>query len=181
MSATRDTDETAITSNLAAFLLWLEATGHRLRDADAARRWAGENRAAFRRAVQDFAGLKSGQGVEGALTRFDGKRVALVVRSITSREVWTRQALRAGLPAAVRRRLQEVTWSDLLDWSADHLFAVETRPDDVLVWDGPADDPWPLGALAIGATLVLCRDENVATAAAAEGARVIRRAGFAPE
>ncbi|PWT92865.1 MAG: hypothetical protein C5B56_01655 [Proteobacteria bacterium] len=181
MGATRNADETEVTSNLAAFLLWLDATGREVSNADALRHWAGEDRAGFRRAVEAFAGLDPKHGPEGALTRFDGQRVALVIRANASREVWSRQSLRAGLPAAVRWRLQGATWDDLLDWTADHLFAAETRPDDVLVWDGPGDDPWPLGALAVGATLVLCPDEDAPSTAAAEHARGLRRASFVPK
>jgi hypothetical protein len=179
MSATCNAGEVEVSSNLAAFLLWLEATGRGLKTAEAVRRWAGEDRAAFRRAVQDFAGLNPEQGIDGALTCLDGERVALVIRTAASREVWTRHSLRAGLPMPLRQCLHGATWNDLLDWTADHLFAAETRPDDVLVWDGPVNDPWPLGALVVGAALVLSPGEDAASAAAAEGARILRRAGFA--
>jgi len=41
-------------------------------------------------------------------------------------------------------------------WPAATLIDADTRPDDRVLWQGEPDDPWSLGGLLAGATLI-CR------------------------
>lgn len=104
-------------------------------------------------AIEAFAGLEPRLGWAGNLRRRRSDRVAIR----RGRRVWTFRhigdseaewRLAAG-PCA------DGSYAILLRMVADHLLAADTRPDDTLTWRGDPADPWPFGALFIGATLVI--------------------------
>ena len=165
------TDEAEAVSNRGVFIEWLRATG---RQPDAEPCDVPEWRSDIDSMVE-FIGLNPGAGWAGNLRRSRGGREALV--RLAPRRAWSRDAL-AGDDAAWAQAagvLAEQPWDTLVRVVASHLLDADTRPDDRLLWGGDPYDPWPWGALAIGATLILGGDEADAMAEAA----TFRR--FAPE
>ena len=60
-----------------------------------------------------------------------------------------------GAAARIAAMLKHADWPTLLASLAAYLIDAEIRPDDQVVWTDPSDNPWPLGALAAGARLLL--------------------------
>jgi hypothetical protein len=165
------TDEATAAGNLAVFVEWCRATG-RQPDASPARvrHWALADPDAFYDAVGEMAGLCRERGVARNLLRNAGADEALVLLARSGRLAWSRDQLRADLPSGLAATLQSLRWQDFLAVVADHLLAMQTRPSDRLLWTGNPDDPWPLGALLTGATVILCGDPQLA---AREGATLV--------
>ena len=164
-TAWRPADEAAATGNRAIFMEWLRATG---REPDAM-----PGHVAIWRADADtmaaFAGLRRASGWAGNLRRFQGTREAVVHLRPEPRRAWSRDAL-AGSDAAwaaAAGAMAEQPWEVLVRVAASHLLDAETRPDDRLMWGGDHHEPWPWGALAVGATLILGGDEAAAVGEAA--------------
>jgi hypothetical protein len=148
-------DEATAASTLAVLVEWLRATA-RLPDADpdTARAWAARDAAGF----AAFAGLHQAAGNAANRTRHAGPQEALVLRRDGNRQSWSRDALKEKqppLPPDIAAALHSGTWHHLVASAAWHLLHAETRPDDRLLWDGDPADPWALGALTCGATLIL--------------------------
>ena len=57
--------------------------------------------------------------------------------------------------ARIAAMLKQADWPTLLASVAAHLLDAEIRPDDRVLWTDRSDNPWALGALAVGATLIL--------------------------
>ncbi|MCW3473631.1 hypothetical protein [Limobrevibacterium gyesilva] len=180
-------DETAAASTLATFIEWLRASG-RLADADPASvdTWRRADPAGFGAAIAAFAGLDPDRSPAANLLRFTGAREALVLHHAGQRRVWSRDALHSGtppLPACIADRLRALSWPALLDLAAGHLLDANTRPDDRLLWTGGAADPWPFGALIVGATVILAGDSPLdpRALAAAERAMLLRPRSSDPD
>ena len=129
-------------SGPAVFAEWLAAHGRDPRTP-----------AARLEAVAAFAGLEPSLGWSGNLRRDTSRRLAIrrgawawTFAELASDDHAWREA--AGLRA-------EGTYDALVRAVADHLLCADTRPDDILVWRGDPADPWPFGALYIGAALDL--------------------------
>jgi len=168
-------DEAEATGNRGVFLEWLRATG---REPDATSQHVSTWRADAD-AMAAFAGLRRADGWAGNLRRWHGAREAVVRLHPAPRRAWSRDAL-AGSEAAwaaAAAAMAEQPWEVLVRVVASHLLDAETRPDDRLLWGGDPGEPWPWGALAIGATLILGGDE----AAAVREAAVFRRLVPAPD
>lgn len=164
--AWRPDGEREAAGNPAAFRLWLAAChGLDLPEPGGLARWAAGQPEAFGAALCAFAGIAPGLGLAAALARAPGR------------------LLRCGPagchPLAPSGLAADAPPGALAALLADHLLALDLRPDDVLLWPGPPGDPWPLGALFAGATLLLCDTPppDPAGAAAAHGARLLRRPG----
>ena len=160
----RPADEAEATCNRGGFIEWLRATG-RAPDAgpDDVATWQADLDA-----MAAFGGLQRADGWAGNLRRHRGRREA-VVRLTPARRVWTRDALADSDAAwaAAAGAVAEQPWAALVRIVASHLLDAETRPDDRLLWGGDPGDPWPWGALAVGATLILDGDAADALAEAA--------------
>ncbi len=127
-------------------------------DPDDVRQWLSRTPEAGLAAVQNFAGLEPALGWAGNLRRRTGPREALVrIDADGIRRAWSFDAIRLDetLWHAAAGRHAYGTYQSLLRVTADHLLFAETRPADTLTWRGDPDDPWPWGALAVGARLVL--------------------------
>ncbi len=164
----RPMDEAEATSNRGVFIEWLRASG---RQEDA----GPDDVAAWRRdldCLAQFAGLCPEAGWAGNLRRPRGKCEALV--RLAPRRSWSRDVLAdsADVWAQAAGAMAQRPWDTLVRVVASHLFDAETRPDDRLLWGGDPGDPWPWGALAIGATLILSGDEADAAAEAASFRRL---------
>ena len=59
------------------------------------------------------------------------------------------------LQERIAAMLKHADWPMLLASLTAYLIDAEIRPDDQVVWTDPSDNPWPLGALAAGASLLL--------------------------
>ncbi len=160
----RPADEAEATSNRGVFIEWLHATGREPEAGpDDVPAWQSDLDA-----MAEFGGLRRNAGWAGNLRRHRGRREA-VVRLAPSRRAWSRDAL-ADSDAAWQQAAgtaSEQPWENLVRIVASHLLDAETRPDDRLLWGGDPCDPWPWGALAIGATLILDGGEADAAAEAA--------------
>ncbi len=162
---------------MAAFVEWLRAL-HGRQDADPAwvAAWRARDPAAFGAALAAFMGFDMACQPARNLVRATGPRTALVVfEADRSRQSWSRDALRTGqpaLPPAVAATLAALDRDELLAITAHHVLTEGVRPDDRLLWTGPATATLPYGVLAVGATLILAPDG--ADVAAAEAARPIR-------
>jgi hypothetical protein len=140
---------------MAAFVEWLRATGL-LEDARPDRVRAGLDAALCR-----FMGWTAGP----APARADGKEALVLHRG--GRIAWRYD----GLPGWALERLSGRAALAALRF---HLFDAGTRPDDRLLWLGDPQDPLPLGALYLGATVILA-DPPDPRLAGIEQARVVRR------
>lgn len=172
----RPADEAAAAGNMAAFILWLAACRGRVATgAGWVEAWAAADPAAFAEAISGFAGIEPGLGYAHNLARSGGR---LVLRAAGGR--WqAAAAVLAGdaMPDCIAAMLAAGGTAMLAGQAADHLLRLEVRADETVLWAGPVGDPWPLGALLAGATLVLCDPppDDAEAVAAAEAARVIRR------
>jgi hypothetical protein len=154
VSTWRPASEAEAAGALAAFVEWLRATGA-LVDAGPDRARTG-----FDAALRRFMGWTDGP----APARADGKEALVLHRG--GRTSWRYD----GLPGWALDRL---AGADALDLVRFHLFEAETRPDDRVLWLGSPDDPLPLGALYVGATVILAEPHDPRLAGP-EQARVIR-------
>ncbi len=102
-------------------------------------------------AVADFAGLSPRLGWAGNLRQSRSPRIAIRRDPLA----WTFADL--STDNATWRKASgsraEGTYDELVRAVADHLLCADTRPDDTLIWGGDPEDPWPFGALYIGAAL----------------------------
>ncbi len=139
-------DERMAASALAVFVEWLRASG-RMHGAEPARvlEWARARSPEFDAAMAAFMGW----GASGPhLCPGRGLREAVVEVRDGVRRVWTYDALPADVMAALAA-------ADAVGLAAFHLLERGTRPDDVVAWSGAAEDVVPLGALLVGATVVV--------------------------
>jgi hypothetical protein len=173
--------EADATTNLAYLVEWLRATrGWENASPDLVRTWQQTDPSTFRAAVGAFAGLRPELGWQGNLLHGDGQE-ALVLWRNGQRTAWSRAALRATsahcLPPALAARLAAATWPELLALAAATLIDADTRPADRLLWQGDPADPWSLGGLLAGATVILPLDAapDYAGLAIAERAGLVRR------
>jgi hypothetical protein len=140
----RDAREAASVSGPAVFAEWLAA--HALHPSTPTQRLA---------ALARFTGLDPALGWGGNLRRGHTTRIA-VRRGETA---WTYRQLaenEAAWRIAAGPRA-DGDYDELVRVVADHILCADTRPDDTLYWSGDPLDPWPWGALAIGATLIVRR------------------------
>jgi hypothetical protein len=148
-------DECVAASNRAAFIEWSRATGAR---PDACpsdiTRWKAAEPEEFYTAVRCFAGLAEAPVARTSLLRWRGHRDALVLDGSPPR-LWSRDRLRADTPPRIERLMRDIAPAALARLAADHLFGLEIRPRDRMLWIGDPDDPWPLGVWLVGATLLL--------------------------
>lgn len=176
--AWRPRDEAEATGNRAAFLLFLAACRGVALDGPAALAgWAAAEPAAFEAAIRAFAGIGEAAGYVAALAGGGGR---LVLLEDGARREWAAADLaHAALPARLARLLAAGTPTMLAGQAADHLLRLDLRPDQAVLWAGGLEDPWPLGALLAGATLVLCdpAPREPEAVAAAQGAALLRRPG----
>ena len=132
--------EAAILTGASVFAEFLAATGR-----------AAVTPAQILDAVAAFAGLDPALGWAGNLRRRTGERVAIRRGGAAWRydDIATSDAAwqAASGPCA------QGSYEKLVQVTADHLLRADTRPDDTLLWRGDPEDPWPFGALIIGATL----------------------------
>ena len=173
----RPADEAAATSNMAAFIEWRRATAAHA-PGGPAEIWAWAARAPeeFADALIRFAGLDSAQDYAGALAQAMGRRGAIVL--LDPRQRIDAAALLAGeVPACIAAMLKTADSAALAQQAADHLLRLELRPDQRVLWPGPPDQCWPLGALLAGGTLLLSDTPptDPEGLAAAEGAVLLRR------
>jgi acetoacetyl-CoA synthetase len=174
-------DEAEAAGTKAAFIEWLRAT-RRLETADPAaiEAWPSRDPAGFATAIADFAGLDATLPPARNLFAPQGPREALVLyRPGIGRQSWSRDALRAGLPALpsdIAALLAGLGWAELVRIVAYHLLVAGTRPDDRLLWGGTVTDALPYGALLLGATVILVDDPSADRSAlgTAERARLLR-------
>jgi hypothetical protein len=84
-------------------------------------------------------------------------RDALVRLTSHGAQTWSRAALLDAdkLPEPTETMLATLAQADLPLLAASHLLDADTRPDTLLLWDGDPDEPWPLGAWLVGATVLL--------------------------
>ena len=152
-------DEATATSTLAAFIEWRRADGGReLAGAAALWAWAAAEPAEFAAAIGRFAGLRPGLGYAGNLARAMGRRGEIVlIETGGARRIGASALLAGDVPQCIAAMLAAGSWAALCAHAADHLLRLEIRPDQRVAWRGPLDDPWPLGALLAGATLILGR------------------------
>lgn len=163
----RPADEAEATSNRGVFIEWLRATGRQpdAGPADVAG-WRSDLDAMAR-----FSGLRPDAGWAGNLRCNRGGREAVV--HLGPRRAWSRDALLDDAAwAEAAGAMADQPWETLVRVVASHLLDAETRPDDRLLWGGDPRDPWPWGALAIGATLILGGGEADAMAEAASFRRL---------
>ncbi|OJY70364.1 MAG: hypothetical protein BGP12_21715 [Rhodospirillales bacterium 70-18] len=175
-------DEAMAASNIAAFIEWLRAGGrHSPAGPAGVAAWAQAEPAAFARAISDFAGLDPALGYAENLARAATGRVVLL-RPAGRREIAAAALSGPGLPARIAAMLKAGCSGMLPAQAADHLLWFDLRPDERLLWAGGLIDPWPLGALLAGATLILCdpAPADPQAAAAREGARLLRRPAAGP-
>jgi hypothetical protein len=172
-------DEATAASTLAVLVEWLRATARLPNaDPDTAREWAARNAAGF----AAFAGLDQAAGNAANRTRHAGPQEALVLRRDGLRRSWSRDALKENkppFPQHIAAALNSGTWHDLVSSAAWHLLHEKTRPDDRLLWDGDPADPWALGALTCGATLILA--DALPAIAREEQARILRPPPSGPD
>jgi hypothetical protein len=177
-------DEAEAAGTKAAFIEWLRAT-RRLETADPAAidAWPSRDPAGFATAIADFAEFDTTCPPARNLLAPQGPREALVLYrpgiGQNGRQSWSRDTLRAGLPALpsdIAALLAGLDWAELVRIAAYHLLVAGTRPDDRLLWDGAMTDALPYGALLLGATVILVDDPSADRSAlgAAEGARLLR-------
>jgi hypothetical protein len=173
--------EADATSNMACLVEWLRATrGWEGASPDLVRSWQQTDPNGFRAAVGAFAGLARERGWLGNLLA-GHRAAALVLWRSGQRTAWSCATLRAApadcLPPALAARLAGATWAELLALAAATLIDDDTRPADRLLWAGDPADPWSLGGLLAGATVILSLDAapDHAALAAAERARLVRR------
>jgi hypothetical protein len=185
----RPDDEAAATSTMTAFIEWRRATASHAPGGPAAIwAWAAAEPAEFAVAIGRFAGLDSGFGYAETLARAMTPHGRIVLLGAGGRRCIGAAALRRGeLPGCIAVMLKAgdcdaVTLKAgncdaLARQAADHLLRLELRADQRLLWPGPLDDPWPLGALLAVGTLLLCETPpaDPAGLAAAEGAVLLRR------
>jgi hypothetical protein len=174
-------DEAEATSNRTCLVEWLRATrGWQDASPDWVRNWQQTDPQSYLAAVGDFAGLRPELGWLGNLLRRQ-HRADLVLLRGERRTVWSGAALRAApmrcLPAALAARLAAAAWPELLALAAATLIEADLRSADRVLWAGEPADPWSLGGLLAGATVILPLDDaaDYAALAAAEGARLTRR------
>ena len=155
------TDERMAASGLAAFVEWLRAGGL-MAGAEPGRvlAWARGRGGDFDAARAAFMGWGA-TGPRIALWR--GGREAMVVYRQGERRAWTYDAVPREITDALGR-------ADAVGLAAFHVLERDVHPDDRVVWTGASDDPLPLGALYVGATVIFTDDAGVV---AAEGARVL--------
>ncbi len=141
-------DERMAASAMAVFVEWLGASG-RMTDAEPERvlAWARARGPGFDAAMTGFMGWDRGGPV---LCPGRGTREAIIEKCGEARRVWTYD----GLPECVSAVL---AGADAVGLAAAHLLELGTRPDDLVAWSGVPADVAPLGALFIGATLVVTR------------------------
>ena len=113
------------TSNAAAFIEFARATGAADLTPAEIQPFKAENPAEFRALLAALAGLDPTADLATQLAPYKSN-------------------------AAMR-----ASWDGLLESFAHYLLVEELRPDDTLIWTGAPDDPYPLGALLIGAHILL--------------------------
>jgi hypothetical protein len=179
MAPWRPADEAEAAGNMAAFIEWRRAVaGHRLDGPAAVRAWAAAEPAAFEAAVLRFAGVEPGIGHTEALARaIEGGAALLMIGADPRRPIGAGDMRVGRVPPVVAAMLGAGGRAALAGQAADHLLRLDLRPDQRLLWPGPADGPWPLAALLAGATLLLCETPpaDPGALAAAEGAALLRR------
>ncbi len=155
------TDERMAASGLAVFVEWLRASG-RMVGAEPASvlHWARARGEDFDAAMMAFMGWEAG-GPRIAACR--GGREAVVVHRGGERRAWTYDRV----PGEIADSLG---LADAVGLAVFHVLERDVHPDDRVVWTGASDDPLPLGALYVGATVIFADDPRVV---AAEGARVL--------
>ena len=160
----RPPDDRCAASNIAAFIEWLHALGlHPKEDPAGLCRWAENEPAAFTGPLLRFIGAREGDSLADLATRWTGTRPAIVEFG-PPRRCWTRDALRGPAGTRWRSRMSPVKGAALADLAAAHLLGGEIKPDDRLLWLGSSGDVWPLGALIVGATVVLAAGAPLETA-----------------
>jgi hypothetical protein len=162
VSAWRPESEAEAAGAMAGFIEWLRAGGRR-EDADPAAvlAWVAGRSADFDAAVVGFMGWRHpGPHFPRSLGE------AVVLHRHGRRQTWAYGAL----PSCIVDRLR---LADAVGLAAFHLFHCGTRPDDRLLWMGDPADPLPLGALYLGATVILA-DAPSEALADAERARPVR-------
>ena len=155
------TDERVAASGLAVFVEWLRAGG-RMVGAEPASvlDWARVRGAGFDAAMMAFMGWeKTGPRIAD----WRGSREAVVVYRGGKRQAWTYDRVPHEVVESLGR-------ADAAGLAAFHLLERDVHPDDRVLWTGASDDPLPLGALYIGATVIFADNPGVATA---EGARIL--------
>jgi hypothetical protein len=155
----RPGSEAEAASTMATFVEWLRAN-RTVPDADPTfvRQWLRRRPGPGLDAVARFAGLRPELGWGWNLRRHTGDREAVVrVEPSGERRRWSFDAIRLDetLWREAARQHACGSYQTLLRVTADHLLFAETRPADTLTWHGDPDDPWPWGALSVGARLVL--------------------------
>jgi hypothetical protein len=162
-------DESMAASALAVFVEWARATGAMpLADPDQVMTWAARRGADFDAAMARFMGWPWPSPAASALVaRTRGAREAVARHRGGVRDSWTYDALAPWIAAAL-------DGADPIALAVFHLLERNTRPDDRLLWMGDPADPLPLGALFIGATVILA-DRPTSTLAEAERALELRR------
>jgi hypothetical protein len=160
---------------MTAFILWLGACRGVAADGPGwVESWAEAAPEAFSEAIRGFAGIASGAGYAQALAGSGGR---IVLISAAGRLERPAAALDSeNMPSCIAAMLAAGRSEMLARQAAEHLLRLDIRPDERVLWPGGQEDPWPLGALLAGATLVLCEPPpyDPQAVAAAEGARVIR-------
>ena len=132
--------ESAILTGAAVFAEFLTATGL---TADTPERRLS--------AIAAFAELDPALGWAGNLRRRRGLRVA--IRRGGRRWTFDDIALHDTCWRDAAGPCAEGDYAALVRSVADHVLCADTRPDDTLVWRGDPADPWPFGALVVGAAI----------------------------
>lgn len=153
-------------SGLAVFVEWLRATT-RMPDAtpELALAWATAPTPDFAAAMAAFMAWPSPRSPN--LAHRPGHPAIIRIQG-GLRTTWRYDRL----PAWATRSLAAADPSALAIF---HILRNNTQPDDRLLWMGRPDHPLPLGALYIGATVILA-DEPTPALAAAEGAMELHEA-----
>lgn len=178
----RPASEAEAVGTPAVFIEWLRAVhGVALNGPAGLARWRRDEPARSAAAIAEFAGVDAladtaaggSAAVRTALLQGCGARAALIVVAPdhTSR-TWRRaELLRLGeLPQPAQTMIARLAPADLPALAASHLLAADTKPDSRLFWSGAPDDPWPLGAWLVDATVILPASAEAAIHAAEFGA-----------
>jgi hypothetical protein len=136
-------DERMAASGLAVFVEWLRASGRRT-NAEPAQvlAWAHARGPDFDAAIHAFMGWDTGGPV---VCPGRDRHDAVIDRD---HRAWTYDALPPTVTAALSA-------ADAVGLAAHHLLVRGTRPDDQVPWSGDPSDIMPLGALYVGATVVV--------------------------
>ena len=155
------TDERVAASGLAVLVEWLRASGWMAAAEPASvLQWARGRGGEFDAAMTAFMGWED---LGPRIAQWRGAREAVVMYRGGERRAWTYEQVPQEIIDTLGR-------ADAVELAVFHVLECDVHPDDRVVWTGGSDDPLPLGALYVGATVIFAADPGVATA---EGARVL--------